>query len=190
MRATKVNGSGNVYEWRACAWAEIRRLKKFHVDDLKKKCHAHHRAIVDYVIGLVRAGYLRTAGAEGVFELARDAGVEAPMLRRDGQELRDTREREALWRTMKMLREFTAVDLSVHASTEEHPISQGSAAYYLDALRLAGYLAPAGRTGRRLRYRLVPSRAKSKPPLIQHVMQVFDPNEGKVVWQAGQGGVA
>ncbi len=187
MRASKVNGSGNVYEWRACAWAEIRRRKKFHVTDLKAKCHAHHRAIMDYVIGLSRAGYLRELG-DGEFELVRDAGAEAPMIRRDGQELRDTREREQLWRAMKMLRKFTAHDLAIHATTEEHPISERSAAYYLDALRLAEYLVAAGRSGRRTLYQLVPSRAGSKPPLIQHVMQVFDPNEGRVVWQAGQVG--
>lgn len=185
MRASKVNVSGNIYVWRDCAWAEIRRRKKFRIDDIKKKCDTHPRSIVDYVIGLSRAGYVRELG-DGVFELARDAGVEAPMLRRDGQELRDTRQREDLWRTMKMLREFTAPELAIHASTEEFPISEHSASYYLDALRLAGYLVPAGRTGRRLRYRLLPSRAKSKPPLIQHVMQVYDPNENKVVWQAGQ----
>lgn len=187
MRASKVNASGNVYAWRACAWAEIRRRKKFRVDDIKKRCDTHPRSIVDYVIGLSRAGYVRELG-DGGFELVHDAGVEAPMLRRDGQELRDTRQRDALWRAMKMLGAFTAPELAIHASTKECPISEGSANYYLDALRQAGYLVHDGRIGRRVRYRLLPSRAKSKPPLIQHVMQVYDPNENKVVWQAGQAG--
>lgn len=185
MRASKVNASGNVYAWRACAWAEIRRRKKFYIADIKAKCQVHHRAIMDYVIGLSRAGYLRQDLDQ--FTLVKDAGVEAPMIRCDGRELRDMREREQLWRTIKMLRRFTADDLAIHASTEEHPISKGSAAYYLDALRLAEYVVVAGRSGRRALFQLLPSRAGSKPPLIQHVMQVFDPNEGKVVWQAGQG---
>ncbi len=189
MRATRVNSSGNVYAWRACAWKEMRRRgsKRFSLDHLKDVCDAHPRALHDYVVGLCHAGYLRDHG-DGDYELVRDAGAEAPMLKRDGRELRDTREREQLWRTMKMLRQFTADDLAIHASTEEHPISKGSAAYYLDALRLAGYIVVAGRCGRRTLYRLLPSRAGSKPPLLQHVMQVFDPNEGKVVWQAGQVG--
>ncbi len=185
MRASQLKVSGNVYAWRACAWKEIRRRKKFRTADIEAKCDAHHRAIVDYLLGLCRARYLRVLN-DGEFELVRDAGAEAPMLRRDGQELRDTREREQLWRTMKMLRQFTADDLAIHASTEEHPISKGSAAYYLDALRLAEYVVVAGRSGRRMLFQLLPSRAGSKPPLIQHVMQVFDPNEGKVVWQAGR----
>lgn len=187
MRASRVNVSGNVYSWRACAWKEIRRRKKFSLEDIKAKCQAHHRAVVDYLTGLTRARFLR-AEADGTYTLIKDCGVEPPLLRADGRELRDNCEREALWRTMKMLGEFSAADLAVHASTEECPISERSASYYLDALRLAGYAVLAGRAGRRARYRLLPSRAKARPPLIQHVMQVFDPNENKVVWQAGQVG--
>lgn len=187
MRASKVNVSGNVYAWRECAWKEMRRRYKFSLEHIKAKCSAHPRAILDYVVGLVRAGILGDLGG-GDYAIKQDVGAEAPMLKRDGRELRDTREREQLWRAMKMLRSFTAGDLAIHATTEEHPISERSAAYYLDALRLAGYVAAAGRSGRRTLYQLLPSRAGAKPPLIQHVMQVYDPNEGKVVWQAGQVG--
>jgi hypothetical protein len=188
MRATRINTSGNVYAWRVCAWSEIRRLGTFTVEAVEKKCDAHHRAVVDYVIGLTRAGYVQQL-ADGQFRLVRDTGAEAPMLRRDGQELNDTRGREALWRTMKMLDTFTAQELSLHASTEECPVSERSANYYLTALRQAGYLAPAGRAaGRRARFKLLRSRAKALPPLVQVVTQVYDPNENKVVWQAGQVG--
>lgn len=188
MRASRIRSSGNVYAWRVCAWAEIRRLGTFRVEAIEKKCAAHHRAVVDYVIGLIRAGYVQQL-ADGELKLVRDTGVEAPMLGRDGRELRDTREREALWRTMKMLDAFTAQELSLHASTGACPISERSANYYLSALRHAGYVAPAGRAaGGSPRFRLLRSRAKALPPLIQVVTQVYDPNENKVVWQAGQVG--
>ncbi len=187
MRPTRINASGNVYAWRICAWAEIRRLGTFTVEAVEKKCDAHHRAVVDYVIGLTRAGHVQQL-ADGQFRLVRDVGVEAPMLRRDGHELGDTREREAIWRTMKMLDTFTAQELSLHASTEECRVSERSANYYLTALRQAGYLVPAGRAAGRMRFKLLRSRAKALPPLVQVVTQVYDPNEKKVVWQAGQVG--
>ncbi len=185
---------------REALWAAMRRLGRFTVRQVTDETRLGLDTARDYVRGLELAGYLKRAGiAEGtgqgvarravVYELVRDVGVEAPRVRKDGTEVTQGRGREQMWRTMKVLGEFSARDLAIHASTEEHSVSLKEAKHYIRYLVKAGYLAVVRTTGLAWRYRLLPSKNTGpRAPMIQRVRQVFDPNLGRVIWRSGDGG--
>jgi hypothetical protein len=86
---------------------------------------------------------------------------------------------------MRILSEFTILDLAVNSSTEEHNVSANDAKEYCRFMCNAGYLAMPrpGKSGQPAVYRFLPTRYPGpKPPQIQRVKQVYDPNSRKVVW--------
>lgn len=184
-------------------WAAMRELKEFTVRDIEHRTHTGHRQIRDYVQALVKAGYLKHCGERPirhkggtqakVYRLIRDAGVDAPRVRRDGTEVTQGSSREQMWRTMRIIKAFNADDLAVQASTEEIPVSREDARDYLGHLHKAGYLAvtvPA-KPGTLARYRFLPSRYTGpKPPMVQRVKQVWDPNIEKVMWPRPESGAS
>ncbi|MBZ9574386.1 hypothetical protein [Modicisalibacter sp. MOD 31.J] len=145
----------------------------------------------DYIRSLVAGGYLRCRNPErrrGVaaeYALVRDVGVEAPRVRRDGTQP-PTPGREQLWRTLKIVGDFTATELADAASTPTTPIAQATAAEYCHFLKGAGYLQVTrpGAPGVAERYRLIPSRwTGPQAPMIQRTKRLFDPNTGQVVFE-------
>ncbi|MEX0732877.1 MAG: hypothetical protein WED00_05850 [Aquisalimonadaceae bacterium] len=190
-------------EGRQVIWEAIRRLKRFTTADLEHATRVKMATIRTYVEGLTNAGYLQRVnpprGAQGgaagfpagVWELLRDVGVEAPRVRKNGEEVTQGRGREQMWRTMRIIGEFNYHELAVQASTEEQPVAPNEANYYCLYLQRAGYLhciAPGG-PNRAARYRLLPSRYTGpQAPQIQRVRQVWDPNLEQVVWRPEEGG--
>jgi len=183
---------------REAIWAAIRRLRVFTATDLWGETNCSKDTIREYLTGLRAAGiveyYHDTEKGATVHRLARDGGVEAPRVRRDGSEVTSGRGRENMWRTMRVLKEFSARDLAVQASTDDVQIAELEAKSYIHYLHKAGYLAitveskPGSATtpGRVARYRFVASRYTGpKPPQVQRVKQVYDPNQRKVVWKGG-----
>ena len=177
-------------------WQLIREARRFTVKDIEGRCGGYTRrdTLRQYIKGLEKAGYLRVAETTGnnakVYELVRDVGVEAPRVKRDGTKVTQGMARDQMWRAMKMLGEFSAHDLAVTASTEEHPVQAEDAISYTRYLHRAGYLAVTtpGGPGRPVRYRFIKSRnTGARPPQVQRVRQVFDPNLGEVVWTSGGG---
>ncbi|SDK30802.1 hypothetical protein [Billgrantia gudaonensis] len=145
----------------------------------------------DYLMGLEKAGYLKRSDAPRVsgtyvhYTLVRDIGVEAPRVRRDGSEPMAGRGREQLWRTLKIIGEFTAAQLADAASTPAVPIAEHTARDYCYFLRDAGYLSVTREAspGVPERYRLMPSRWTGPlAPMIQRTKQLYDPNTGEVVY--------
>lgn len=179
--------------WRDRIWAVMRQQKKFTIDDVVLKSGVARRPVRDYLDGLIHAGFVSRQTGTGQYLLVRDVGPEAPVLNHRGQAPAGFCVRDALWRTMKLLKEFTVIDLAVNASTENCRVTERDARVYLRALVAAGYVAALAREaegrppgGRLLRYRFLNSRNTGpRPPLLQQVLQVVDLNEGKVVWQAG-----
>jgi len=185
---------------REALWAEIRRRKRFTVSDLAAKTSIAPGTIRTYVLGLERAGYLERAEDDSAkkrityvanqflalkYRLVRDTGAEAPRVRKNGEVVTQGLAREAMWRTMRILREFSWVDLANIASTEAVKVHREDARKYCQLLRLAGYLVTAvpGGPGKPERYRFVVSRYSGpRAPMLQRVRQVFDPNLKQVVW--------
>lgn len=177
-------------ESREATWELIRAKRTFTARELWQELKLAKSSIQDYLVGLTRAGYLSTeeipSGTSTPalrYTLQRDPGPEPPRVRRDGTEVTQGRGRIQMWRAMRVLGQFTLRDLVVHAATEEHQVAEIEAKSYCYFLTRAGYLIKRGDlyTARRDRY------TGPRPPMIQRIKQVFDPNLGKVVWSQGGG---
>ncbi|EGJ49018.1 hypothetical protein [Desulfocurvibacter africanus] len=175
-------------------WSIIRELardgKPITATSVHDRCSGSRDAVADYVRRLVKGGYLRPAyllGKTQAFELIRDSR-DTPRLTQDGQPVVMGASREQLWRTMKMLATWDYRELALAASTEEVPVAAIDAQNYVKHLFRAGYLALVTKaTSTKLaRYRLLPSKNTGpKPPQVQRVKQVYDPNLRQVVWASG-----
>ncbi|WP_051298712.1 hypothetical protein [Marinobacterium litorale] len=200
---------------REAIWSQIREQREFTRESLWLALDHdqgdNRKAIDSYLTCLKNGGYIditrerwinqddndqRQGGGgtrEYVYTLIRDCGVEAPRLRKDGSEVTQGRNRENMWRAMRIIGEFNFHELAMAASTEEVPIKPTDAKNYIHYLHKAKYLvktrpATRGRRAVAARYRLVPARYTGpKPPQIQRVRQVFDPNTNTVVWSAEAG---
>jgi len=154
-----------------------------------------------YVRGLKLAGYIvetrrerRHGSVAGAwYRLARDIGIEAPRVRKDGSPVTQGLAQEQMWRTLRgVKRDINARELAAGASTPAIPVAETAAGDYLRTLHSAGYLdctAPGkgnGRGGIQARYRLKAARnTGARAPMVCRARAVFDPNENKIVWQAG-----
>lgn len=129
------------------------------------------------------------------FTLQRDNGSEAPRLDKWGKPVTQGLGNEQMWRTLRLLGDFTPDELAALASTEQVVIAPESAKNYIGHLARAGYLIvvqPARFLGPRkgnlpARYRLHPAHNTGpRPPMIQRSKAVYDPNLDQVVWQEVQ----
>lgn len=88
--------------------------------------------------------------------------------------------RERMWRTAKMLRQFTANDLAIAASLPDAPVKLAEAVHYTLWLAKGGYLVAAlpphkGGKGRRTTWRFVRNTGP-KPPMVLRTKALWDPN--------------
>lgn len=189
--------SGKLTGRDAC-WQAIRELKKFtlldieaHTSDHGQLAEVNRRTARTYVIGLEAAGYLERQAKKGMdgsisWQLTRDIGVHAPRINRKGEHVNGGASREQMWRSIRILNDFSWQDLVNTASTEATQIEPNTAKDYIGHLHKAGYLkeiSPASNGGGLARYRLMPgSNTGPKPPMVQRIKQVFDPNLNKVMW--------
>ncbi len=146
--------------------------------------------IKDYLRGLLAASYIERANPEAArgevaeYRLIRDIGFEAPRVRKDGSEP-PVPGREQLWRTMKIIGEFTAAELADAATTPARAISVNTAHEYCQFLAHANYLhiTRAGGPNLPARYRLAAGRwTGPMAPQIRRTKELYDPNTQEVVY--------
>ncbi|MBL4797615.1 MAG: hypothetical protein JKY50_09385 [Oleispira sp.] len=122
------------------------------------------------------------------YELINDCGHTAPKLSADGSPSRRGMGSRNLWLSMRMLGEFDYLDLVVTSSNDDVQVSSATAERYINALKTAGYLiqvkaAEIGKSPRR--FRLLPTKNTGpKPPVVQAVKQIYDPNINEIVWSS------
>ena len=180
---------------RDAIWATVRVIgaadHAFTVSEIADNARANDKTVRDYLKGLTAAGYLQQSMATGALEatrwvLVRDNGNEAPRVRSDGSPVTQGTVTEQLWRGMYMLKEFTFEDL-VETASVEIPVDTAKA--YCKMLLATGYLRVLRKaeptSGRIARYRLVRNNGP-KPPQIQRVKRVYDPNSREVFMPEGQ----
>ena len=190
-------------ETRYAIWMAVRQLGKagcFSVHDVWELTRCSKEVIREYLTGLFKAGHIEARRdtrpcSPFLYVLIRDNGLEAPRVRPDGTLITQGLAREQMWRTLKISNaDFSPKDLAIIASTDTCTVYEIDAKNYLHFLKHAGYVVevsparPGHRTGAGIqaRYRLLPSRYTGpKPPQVQRVRQVYDPNLGKVVWKGG-----
>lgn len=147
----------------------------------------------DYLLCLEAGGFVeRGLDADQVCDrarLLRDGGFHAPRLRRDGTPVTQGAGVNNLWRSMRMLKSFNARDLALHSSTPTITVTENTAKSYCAMLFATGFLRVLQRAnpgkGQLAVYRLIRNDGP-KPPMIQRVKQVYDPNTQRVYQKAGQ----
>jgi hypothetical protein len=176
---------------RDAIWAAIRaRTEPFTVADLTALTDTHGKTVRDYCKGLAAAGYLRSEpalpGQVATWSLVRDIGHEAPRVRLDGTPVTQGVVTEQLWRGMYILKEFTFRDLIETASIV---IPEDTARAYCKMLLATGYLKVLRKADPSkdciARYRLIRNNGP-RPPQIQRVKRVFDPNSREVFMPESQ----
>ncbi|MDK2955382.1 MAG: hypothetical protein PWQ57_878 [Desulfovibrionales bacterium] len=171
-------------------WAAVRELRDEGAPITTVAVHGRSNgafgSVSDYVRRLELAGYLERVGATeaGVilYRLAKDS-VYAPRVRKDGSIVPPTK-REHMWRALKMLGTVSILDLVACASTEQIEVKLVDAQDYVRHLARAGYLARV-KGSSPARWRLI-RYTGPRPPAVQRVKQIWDPNLKEVVWRANQ----
>lgn len=160
--------------------------------DLAEAVKVHRKTATDYLAclkaaGLVEARKLDERGQE--VRLVRDAGHHAPRLRKDGSAVTQGAGTVNMWRSMRMLGKFGYIDVALHSSTPTVTVPPQAAQAYCKMLLATGFLRVIQKAdpvkGRKAIYRLIRNDGP-KPPMIQRVKQVYDPNTGTVYRKAGE----
>lgn len=190
----QIAGSGDV-EGRQAIWEAIRAQDgPFIVPDLFGETSISPHTIRSYLRALAAAGILeRTEHPERAglrdsvtWRLIEDEGFYAPRVNRNGVRVTQGLGVEQMWRTMRMLKEFSSRDIALHASTDTVRVTDETARSYCSMLMTYGYLRCIRKATprRRATYRLVRNSGPLAPQ-IQRVKQVFDPNS-KTVYRKGE----
>lgn len=185
-------------------WEAVRGLAgggdegRFTADDLSRCSKVEMPSVREYVICLEAAGNLKAVGTEGrghvkkVFCLAKDNGVEAPRVRRDGSPVKYGRGSDAMWAAITALDSFTAAMLAEIAQ-----VKKCTATNYCSALGRAGYLEVArpgkgaGVGSAAAVWRCAQKhRTKPRAPMVTRLKAVYDPNIHSIVWQEGPSAAA
>jgi hypothetical protein len=147
----------------------------------------------DYLTGLVNAGFLKVGcpakspHTAAVYQLVKDAGAEAPRVRKNGEIVTQGNGNEAMWGAMQALGTFTYRVLAEMSGSTESTVKA-----YCQALARAGYLTteaaskPRGKGGTAAKFRLLKSKITGpRSPMITRLKAVYDPNKHQIVWQQG-----
>ncbi len=163
-------------------WKVIRELRAFTAGDIAARVAADPATIRGYLRRLHLAGLIRRADCGG-YTLESDQPA-APRLRADGSPAAETGcGQDHMWRAMKMLDSFDAVDLAQVSSTDTVLVTAAAAASYIGHLYRAGYLTllcpavPGSGRGRKAVYSL-DRRMNTGPqaPQVQRTDWIWDPN--------------
>lgn len=163
-------------------WTALRQLRSATGETIRKTARAQWATVEDYLKSLVAAGIVEITSVgprrrDHMFALVRDTGAEAPRVRKDGSIVPPTKT-EALWRTIKMIGQFTYAELAAAADVDGL-----QARDYCQHLARAGYLLAENNHPHATRYRLAPGKNTGpQPPQIQRTKAVYDPNLRAVVW--------
>lgn len=163
-------------------WAAIRASRDFFtVTGIGEKTGANRKTIEDYLRCLVPGGVVEPVG-DNQFRLIDDRGHHAPRLNRAGKPVTQGAGTENMWRSMRMLGQFTAQDIAVHSTTPTITVSEATAKAYTSMLLRTGYLRVVRKAvpGKRPATFQLIRNSGPKPPQIQRVKQVFDPNTREV----------
>lgn len=171
-------------------WAEIRRLNIFTAAEIRHSTDIPKKTITDYIKRLEAGHYVEKHGSfeeTGRYILRRDAGHHAPRIRPDGTPVTMGGGVQNMWRSMRMLGQFTPRDLALHSTTDSVTVSEETAKSYCSMLLKAQYL--------RVLQKAVPGKHQATyrfirntgplPPQIQRVKQVFDLNIREVTYYPG-----
>ncbi|WP_081265151.1 hypothetical protein [Pseudomonas fluorescens] len=174
-------------------WEAIRiGANGFRAYDISRRASVDDSTVRSYLRSLIKGKYVEVVDGEKFEEqtlrLIKDIGAEAPAVTRDGKPSAAGKGTEAMWRSLRILGELDADELAAQASIVV-PTTTWTARGYLKWLKRAGYVIEVrvSKPGTKARYRLAPGKYTGpRPPMIQRVGQVFDPNLGEVVFRQAE----
>lgn len=165
---------------RQIIWNAARELKTFTVSELRNKAGIPGRELVrKYVYGWEKVGLIDRTGTKPVLYRLLDLSIQmAPAVNQTGKKIKSSLRYEQMWRTMRIIKEFSALDLAVASSTEECGVAEEDARGWLKSLASAGYVRQSGK-----RYRFIESKFKGPAyPIVQRLIKVTDGNTGECVF--------
>lgn len=171
-------------------WAAIRAQREFDADSLFVATRQPVGVMRTYIGRLNKGAFIeRIAPARrdrpARYALLNDVGVEAPRLDASGRVQGDP-VHERLWRTVKILGEFTARDLIAVQPPGQAHIALNTVRCYCSALLKAGYVIKTRqhKTGVDARYRKIGSRCtgEKSPSIRADGSAIFDSKRDQVVW--------
>lgn len=171
-------------------WQTMRRLRSFTTMELQDKTTpvVNLWTCKTYVMLLEKAGYLASTAASGdgssrfqefTYRLIKDS-FDAPRVTDEGGKVDQGIATLAMWRAMKVLRQFDYRDIQKAASVGTCQVTLQSAKAYVNALGRAGYfrtMRPA-QAKQPAQYRLIRDTG-AQPPAITRRKVVFDRNTGE-----------
>lgn len=176
-------------------WETIRQTRRFTATELHAATRVPMTVVYRYLSGLRREGYIQLESFGSayhgqfrvhIYNLVRDHGAEVPQVPRAASTRLKEKVREQIWRSIRILREFTATELRVTATTPTAPVNDYDIIRYLRPLHRAGYLWVMRKPvpGRLARYRLLRTHNTGpQPPVMQRNGELYDPNLGRIVWK-------
>lgn len=190
----KLDRFGTEYSYQV-VWHAIRQLKsEFTVADIS--CHlleenVSELTIDSYLTRLHRGGFIecikqpyKGSCIANYWTLVKDVGHIAPKLTKSGKPSTRGNRQDAMWRSMKMLGQFTARDIALTASTNEQEIKLTSSKTYIRHLHKAGYLRMTRKSERSnpALYQLISTRNTGpKPPMVLRTKDVYDQNTNQII---------
>lgn len=121
-----------------------------------------------------------------IYCLVNDVGYHYPQMSKAGKILGVTGNK-AMWNTLRITQKaMNADELAKQSSNDDLQVKPSTASSYLAMLYDAGYLKrveEAKTTGGKAKYMLLPNmNTGAKPPQVQRVKQVFDPNLNETMY--------
>lgn len=172
------------YATREHLWEMMLKLGSFTAPQLTKLTRYHQSTVRSYLKGLVSAKIIALDGITYTIN-PKTAPLDPPRVREDGTMVTQGMGRTNMWRTLKMRKQVTVAELAGYASSQTVTVALSEAEYYLIYLEKAGYVDLIENTSPR-RYRFNHERYTGpRAPMIQKVLNVFDPNTRQIVWQGG-----
>lgn len=172
------------------AWATACRLKEFSYQELAAEASVPVDRAMDFIRNWERLRVVEFIGIGAkrrkVFKVLTDTLPDRSI--GSSAAIRPATVQGNIWRSMRGLKAFTAVDLAAHSNTAEIHVTIEATREYCQMLVRAGYLRieRKGLPGRREAiYRLIQNTGP-RPPCERRVRAVFDENLGKLVHVAGQ----
>lgn len=172
-------------------WAAVRSLRKFTQKEVcfevsKDRNVDVNKDTVKYLIkGLLNGGYIEIIGEkkthasnrpENIYELKNDCGVHAPKITRAGKPLILGKSQENMWRSMRILQQFTSRELAATSTTDDVKVSEPHARKYATDLHKAKYLRIMQNANNRMTvYKLIRNTGP-KSPSVQQDGTVVDRN--------------
>lgn len=150
----------------------------FSIAMIRKETYADRRTLLSYIECLVAGAYAerRETDENPEYRIVNPVKI-APRLRKDGSVVTQGRGTENMWRTMRMMRQFSPRDLAAHATTGTANVSVLTARKYCELLVRVGYLRTVKPKGGRADaiYKLIRNTGP-KPPMVQRDKSIFDQN--------------